>query len=373
MSPFSRISRYIFWQCLSGVGLVLAVMIIAILLVDVVEQLRTVGSDVDLTIAQASRLSLMKMPMLVEQTIPFALLIAAMIAFSRLNRRAELAIIRASGVSAWRFLAPLILLALLVSLFSVAFLNPLGASLASRFEETRASLLRAGGAVAPPSTTDIWLRQGDGRSQIVINAERLEENGAVLAGVKLLEEERIYRGGTPTDDYRFVRRIDAARARITDGFWQLEDLVENVPGQVQVRRDFLAIPTSLDASQLLDKFASPNTIGFWDLPGFIDQTRAAGLDSGRYRMRFWSLTAAPVLFSAMALFGALVCLRLSRLGGTSQLLATGAAAAIGIFFVTQLAASLGSTGAVPPMVAAWSPALFALFSALTLIAYREDG
>lgn len=373
MTLFPRISRYIFAQCFTGFALVIVVLMLAILLVDVVEQLRTVGGDVELSVMQAVQLSLMKMPMLVEQTIPFALLIAAMIAFSRLNRRAELAIIRASGMSAWRFLTPLIVLALLVSGLSVTLLNPLGAELVSRYEETRAQLLRDGGAAAPPSTDNIWLRQGDGLNQIVIHADRLEDNGVVLAGVKLLEEERIYRGGSPTDDYRFVRRIDAARARITDGFWQLEDLVENVPGQVQVRRDFLAIPTSLDAEQLLDKFASPNTIGFWDLPRFITQTSAAGLESGRYRMRFWGLTATPVLFTAMALIGALVCLRLSRLGGTSQLLAIGAAAAIGIFFVTQLSASLGSTGAAPPVVAAWSPALFALFSALTLIAYREDG
>ncbi|MEL6386664.1 MAG: LPS export ABC transporter permease LptG [Pseudomonadota bacterium] len=373
MTLFPRISRYILWQCLSGTILVISVLMIAILLVDVVEQLRTVGGDVDLTAVQAVQLSLMKMPMLIEQTIPFALLIAAMIAYSRLNRRAELSIIRASGMSAWRFLTPLIAMALFMSVISVAILNPLGAHMTSQFEGTRAQLLRDGGAAAPPSTTDIWLRQGSGNSQIVIHAERLEDNGAVLAGVKLLEEERIFRQGVPTDDYRFVRRIDAARARITDGFWQLEDLVENVPGQVQVRRDFLTIPTSLDASQLLDKFASPNTIGFWELPQFIQQTSAAGLDSGRYRMRFWGLTATPVLYTAMALIGALVCLRLSRLGGTSQLLAIGALSAIGVFFVTQLAASLGSTGAAPPLVAAWSPALFALFACLTLIAYREDG
>ncbi|MEM0987208.1 MAG: LptF/LptG family permease [Pseudomonadota bacterium] len=373
MIMFPRISRYILWQCLSGFLLVIVVLMMAILLVDVVEQLRTVGGDVDLSAAQAVQLSLMKMPMLIEQTIPFALLIAAMIAFTRLNRRAELSIIRASGMSAWRFLTPLIGLALVISLFSVTLLNPLGAHLTSRFEDTRAQLLREGGAAAAPITTDIWLRQGDGLSQIVIHAERLEDNGAVLADVKLLEEERIYRNGSPTDDYRFVRRIDAKRVRITDGFLQLEDLVENVPGQVQVQRDFLTIPTNLDGGQLLDKFASPNTIGFWDLPSFIGQTSAAGLESGRYRMRYWGLTATPVLYTAMALIGALVCLRLSRLGGTSQLLAIGAASAIGLFFVTQLAASLGSTGAAPPLVAAWSPALFALFGALTVIAYREDG
>ena len=90
-------------------------------------------------------------------------------------------------------------------------------------------------------------------------------------------------------------------------------------------------------------------------------------------MRFWSLLATPVLFVSMALIGALVCLRLSRMGGTSRLIATGALAAVGLFFITQLSSSLGSAGAAPPAIAAWSPALFALFASLGVLAYREDG
>ena len=374
MTLFPRLSRYILMQCLQGLALVLSVFILAILLVDVVEQMRTVGGDVELDAGQALSLSLMKMPMLIEQTLPFALLIAAMIAFSRLNRRSELSIIRASGMSAWRFLTPLVLLALLAGLVSTMIINPFGARMMATFEATRAEILREGKPVAATQDRgDIWLREGDRTSQIVIHADRVLENGAVLADVKLLEEERIFRDGQPSGDYRFVRRIDARRALIRDGFWQLEDLTENVPGQPPVSRDYLSIPTSLDAGQLLERFASPATIGFWDLPAFIERTSAAGLDASRYTMRWWSLLAAPALFVAMALIGALVCLRLSRLGGNSQLIAAGASAAIGLFFITQLSSSLGAAGAAPPAIAAWSPALFALFSALTVLAYREDG
>jgi len=201
----------------------------------------------------------------------------------------------------------------------------------------------------------------------------MRANGAELVDVKLLEEERIFRDGRPTEEYRFVRRIDAQRALIRDGFWQLEGIVENVPGAPPVRRDYLSIPTSLDAGELLNRFASPSTIGFWSLPGFIAQTSNAGLDASRYRMRFWGLLASPVLYVAMGLIGALVCLRHARQAGNSRLIATGGIAAIGLYFITQLASSLGAAGAAPALVAAWSPALAALFASLTFIAYREDG
>ena len=83
--------------------------------------------------------------------------------------------------------------------------------------------------------------------------------------------------------------------------------------------------------------------------------------------------ATPALFVAMGLIGAIVCLRLSRLGGTSRLLAIGTLMAVGLYFFTQFSSSLGATGAAPAFVAAWSPPLFVLFCTLTFLAYREDG
>ncbi|MEE9381780.1 MAG: LptF/LptG family permease, partial [Hyphomonadaceae bacterium] len=319
-------------------------------------------------------LSLMKLPMLVEQLLPFSILACSMMTYTRLNRRSELPIIRASGISAWRFLTPVILLAAVLGILTTTVINPLGSRLAGMYEHTRASLLQGSdGSSFTVAASGIWLRQGDAISQIVIHANRVEENGVVLADVKLIEEERLYEAGVATEAFVFTRRIDAKRARLLDGFWQLEDITENVSGAAAVHHEFLSIPTNLDPDKLLDKFATPNTIGFWSLRDFINQTQSAGLDASRYKMRLQSLLALPVLFVAMSLIGALVCLRLSRLGGTSQLIAFGALMAILLFFTTQLASSLGSTGAAPPVVAAWSPALFALFTTLALVAYREDG
>tara|TARA_B100000949_G_scaffold414_1_gene384 strand:- start:609 stop:1727 length:1119 start_codon:yes stop_codon:yes gene_type:complete len=369
----SRIQRYIIWQLLSGLALVLAIFTATILLVDVVEQLRTVGTDVDLSPFDAVLLSLMKLPGLIEQTLPFAVLVAAMIAYSRLNKRSELSVIRASGLSAWQFLTPVILMSVVLGFFSMMVLNPLGATLAGKFEESRNSLLISGGVRLDSSREDVWLRQGDGNTQIVISAQSVDETGQIFKDVKMLEETRVYENGRPLDRYEFTRRIDAETARIIDGFWQIENLIENVPGQPPERMDALAIPTDLDPDRLLDRFTSPNTIGFWKLPAFVRQTSQAGLDTSRFTVRLFGLTAMPVFFTAMGLIGALVCLRLSRLGGTSRLVASGALAAVGVFFIMQFSSSLGASGALPPFVAAWAPALFALFASLAVLAYREDG
>ncbi len=369
----TRLQRYIFMQCVGGIAVTFGIILSAILLVDVVEQLRTVGETVNISLWTAIKLTLMKVPMLIEQTMPFLILISAIIVFSRLSRLSELPAMRAAGFSAWSFLAPLALLALFLGLFTMMVLNPLGAHLTSKFEETRASLVGKAVDGITPSKNGIWLRQGSDTDQFVIHAQSATQSGVTLKNVKIFEYERVYTRGRSTDDFSFKRRIEADTATLKDGFWELKNVIENTPGQEPVKNPALSIPTDLDPSKLLDRFASTSTIGFWQLPDFIQDTKRAGLDALRYEMHLHSLWATPVLYVAMALIGALVCLRLARLGGTGRLIAWGAFSAILLYFVAELSQSLGAAGTVPTLVAALAPPFFALFGALTAIAYLEDG
>ena len=369
----TRIQRYIFWKCVLSLSMVLGIFVVTIMLVDTVEQLRTVGGDVSLSPGGAIQLSAMRLPSLIEQTFPFAILAAAMMTYNQLSKTSELSVIRATGQSAWQFLAPVVFLAVLLGFFSMMVMNPAGAYLSENFESSRAELLQESGQRADLTRENIWLRQGSSEGQIVIHARAVDATGQLFSDVKFLEEGRQYDGRRSTENYAFIRRIDAQQARIVDGFWQLTGIIENTPGNPPVRMDKLAIETDLDPNTLLTRFTSPDTVGFWELPGFIRQTSRAGLDASRFTMRLFGLTSLPILYAAMALIGAIVCLRLSRLGGTSQLVATGAISAVALFFVTQVALSLGSSGAVVPIIAAWSPALCALFIALAVLAYKEDG
>jgi len=105
MIGFSRIQWYIFMINARALAVVMTVITMAILLVDTVEQVSTIGTRAEISLLQAVSFSLMKLPSLIEQTLPFGLLIAAMLTFRGLSKQAELPVIRASGLSAWAFLA----------------------------------------------------------------------------------------------------------------------------------------------------------------------------------------------------------------------------------------------------------------------------
>ena len=365
MFLLSRLGRYIIVKVIIGITVALLCVLVSILLIDLVEQMRSIGSRVELGMLDAMRLTLMKTPMLIEQTLPFIVLAGTMMAVIGLNRSSELVAMRAAGVSAWRFLTPASIVGFLLGIVVITSLNPLGAYLYQSFEAAKAEALSDYAEAAP--NTGVWIRQGDSEGQVVIHADRVDANGATLKGATFMFFE------VENDALRFTRRIRAAEAELKPGFWQLSDLVEATPGGLPVRQRHLAIPTNLDPSELLDRFVAPATLSFWRLPAFIAEARAAGFAPTRYELKWQSLLAYPLMLAAMAGLGAAFSLQLQRLGNLAKWGSMGVGLGLFLFFYSQLAGAFAITQSVPAVAAAWSAPFAGMFIALAMIAFLEDG
>lgn len=361
----SRLGRYVVSRVLSGIGIALVAVLASILVIDLVEQMRTVGTRTEISLLEAIRLTLLKTPMLVEQTLPFVVLAGVMIAIIGLNRSSELVAMRAAGVSAWRFLTPAAFAGIVLGIFAVTALNPLGAYLFRVFESEKAD------ALSPTEQTSaeagIWIRQGNEDGQIVIHADTVDATGTRLLNATFMFFEQ------QQETLRFARRIRAETAELRPGFWQLANLIEATPGGRPVRHSHLAIPTTLDETEMIDRFVTPASLSFWQLPPFIQEARAAGFAPTRYELRWQSLLAYPLLLAAMAGLGAAFSLQLQRLGNLARWGAAGVGIGLFLFFYSQLAGAFAITQSVPPAVAAWSAPFAGVFIALAIVAFMEDG
>jgi lipopolysaccharide export system permease protein len=367
VSSSARIERYVVARVLGSVGAALAVISAVILLVEFVDLSRSVGVKADVSLGQIFWLTLLRAPSLIQILLPFVFLFGGIGAFVALNRRSELVAMRAAGVSAWRFILPSAFTAFVIGVLAVTVLNPVASSLNSRFEVRRAAVMQNYLGDIPQ---DIWLRQGDEKTQIVIHARARDTvNGYVrLRGVSLFIYTR-----SPTGAPIFRQRIEAGEARLMQGFWQLHDVREASAGENSIHSDTLAIRSSLDAESAMERLASPEAISFWRLPEAIRLTEQAGFSAAGYRLALFQLMATPVLFAAMSILAAAFSLRLARLGGLAGLAGAGVALGFVLFFFNQFAGALAKAGVIPLFAAAWAPALVALLSGLSLLFFTEDG
>lgn len=356
------LNRYFFMRYAAIVSWYFVGVYALITLIDFTElSSRTVGLP-GFTVKTALAISALRVPMIMQQAVPFVALIAAIATLVSLNRKYELVIARSAGISAWQFLLPCCVGALLFGLLTVGVLNPLAAAAVSRSEslenEFRGSSASASGSTVP------WLRQKTADSDTIIGARSVLNLGMELVDVTLFSLNA---------DGDIVERRDAARAYLRDGYWELHDVRRIAGGEQLPRIETDRVPTNLRPEFVQERLARPETIPFYALPQKIEVAQSYGLKASAFATQFHTLMALPLLLVAMTLIAATVSMRFQRMGQSATMILGGVLAGFLLYVVSVLVKAFGNAGFVSPFVVAWVPVVVAMFFGITFLLYKEDG
>ncbi len=347
---------------------VFAVFLMILTFIDLVDQLRRYAGD-DASFGDIVVLTLLNVPTAIYGILPLIMILSTIALFLALARSSELVVTRAAGRSGLRALMAPLVVALVIGILGVAVMNPIVAA-TSREAEERSDALRGESSVLTLGSTGLWLRQGDEAEQTVIHANGSNLDGTELSGVSFISFTRT---GGPT------QRIEAARARLTDGawivtdakFWPLTD--STTPEADATLHPQMTIPSTLTADQIRDSFGTPSSIPIWDLPAFIARLKAAGFSAQRHEVWLQMELALPVFLVAMVMIGASFTMRHQRGGRTGLMVLIAIMLSFGTYFLRNFAQILGENGQLPAALAAWAPPLAAIGLSLGYLLHQEDG
>ena len=109
---------------------------------DTIEILRRTSRFNNVTFTDVLALVLFKLPHLAQRAIPFTVLFGGMMAYWRLNRHLELVVARSSGISAWEFLTPVIIIAIIIGIIKITIYSPFASAMMFRFEQLQSQIAR---------------------------------------------------------------------------------------------------------------------------------------------------------------------------------------------------------------------------------------
>lgn len=356
---------YFAWKVAKAVLACFALLLVLIVALDYIELFYRTFSRDGFNPWYVFLFALFRMPTTAEVALPLATLFGSLAAFTIANRRLELVIARAAGLSAWQFLLPGAVVGLLFGVVATTLYNPLASYLLNRsigvwssMEGSAAQGLRRTGQL-------FWARQDGRDGEWIMSVENTGDEGFNLVGVTVFRLD---------PEGRLAERVTAASATLDRDEWSLKDARVTIVGGGAVQAmDEYRIHTYLQPDQIREAFAVTDSISFWSLPRLIRLSEQASLPSDRFRMRYQALLARPLVLLAMVLLAGVVCLRFSRLGSTGPLILAGIVAGFVLYVVNEITSDLGSSGVVSAVVAAWLPAGLATLTAVALLLRREDG
>ena len=201
------------------------------------------------------------------------------------------------------------------------------------------------------SGLESWLRQDGTDGQSVMSARAVADQGLSLTGVIVYQFD---------PQGRFVERIDADKASLNDGYWELHKALVSRPGREPESFDAYTVSTYLTRERVGEALGSEIAVSLWQLPSLIEVAERAGLSAARYKMQYALLMSRPMLLMAMVILGATVSLRSFRSGGIQTMVITGMVGGIGFFLLTEVSRQIGIAGLVSPTTAVWVPIGLAL-------------
>ena len=362
----TTLSIYVGRHFLGAFFLLLLLFLLLTFLFDTVELLRRAASKPNVSFGMVVNMAVLKLPYMSQEIFPFAVLFGGMACFWRLTRSHELVVARAAGVSVWQFLVPPVALAIALGVLQITVINHLASQTLSRFEQLEAVNLKGQQSLLALSGSGIWLRQANTDGQSVLRADSVVQQGR---DVELRQVVIFMYAGKDA----FRGRVDGSMAKLEDGFWRISDAWIYEPEKPPEFEKTYWLATDLTLDKIQDSFAPPETMSFWDLPGFIATLEAAGFSAVRHRLHWHSLLAAPLLMTAMVLIGATFALRHSRRGATSFVIGGGVFTGFALYFFSDVVFALGLSDSIPVTLAAWSPSGVAMLLGLATLLHMEDG
>jgi len=365
--PYPRtrtLSRYFGMRFLVTAILVFVGILSLVALVDYIEMMRKTSGLPNVPASIVAKTSLFRVPQIAERIMPFSVLIAAMSCYLNLSRRLELVVARAAGMTAWKFVTPAILIALVLGVLATLLYNPMAAALQERSRQLEVEFLGATPDSGLQTGNGFWVRQKNADGQSIVNAVTSSEQGIRLGGVTVF---------TYDTAGRFLERIEAKTAVLEPNAWRLtEARIYSNNAPPSERSEYL-LKTSLTPEQVRESFATAESVPFWDLPLYIEIADHSGLGAASYRLQYQKLLARPFVLASMVLLAAAVSLRFFRFGGVQKMILSGVSAGFLLYVLSKVTDDLSKAELMHPMAAAWLPVVVGGLTGLVALLYQEDG
>jgi len=357
----TTLARYFARRFLLATIAVFASIFLLVVFVDYIELLRRT-SHTHASALFVAQTSLYRVPQLLERLMPFCILVGAMSCYLSLSRRLELVVARAAGISAWQFMTPALVSALILGVLATTIYNPVSADMQERARQMEAELF--GEDRGGQDASGFWVNQVTGEGQSIINAAGSQEQGIRLTGLTVFRF---------APDGQFKERIEAHDAILEPGRWRLRGAHRYSLDSPTIEQDSLVLATNLTASQVRNTFSTPETVSFWQLPQYIRSSENSGIATAGYRLQYQKLLSRPFLLAAMVMLAAAVSLRFFRFGGVQKMVLSGVGAGFLLYVLSKVTEDLSKADLMHPVAAAWLPVCVGGLTGFLALLYQEDG
>ena len=288
-------------------------------------------------------------PYFLYNTTPLCMLLAVLVTFGLLQRSNEITAIKATGISLYRIIVPVLIVATLVA--GVLFLSDqIYLPYTNKRQDALRNLIKGRPAQTYLRPDRKWIF---GENSTIYYYQFFDPDRDVLGSLSVFQFD--------PQSFQITHRVSAERAHWSQSMsrWLYEQGWERTLSGSTIQNyrkyDVATFPQLAEAPAYFKKeIKQSSEMSYEELRRYIHDLEKSGFDVVRLRVQLQKKIAYPLITLVMAVIAIPFALNAGKKGAL-----TGVATAIGIgvvyWTVSGLFDAMGNLSQLPPAVAAWSP------------------
>jgi lipopolysaccharide export system permease protein len=310
------------------------------------------------SLSQVTRYFLYSIPVMITMSLPMATLIASLLSLGNLSRHNEIIAMRASGISLRKIIVPMVAGGIAISAFGFINNEFIMPQYSARANYIRNVDIEKRQQRVMFQQQKLWLR---GPENSIANIELVSPNRNEMIGLNIYKLN---------PDYSVRERIKAGSLLWENGAWRLQhsltfaqvgDAVRSYSSDDEI---FNIVDSPDDLGMIVKNSEEMNFSELWN---YVKRLKTSGYKAIAYEVDLYNKVAFPLSSVLMVLISIPFSIHKVRSGSASK----GFAFAIFIAFVywtlMSVGQSLGRSGAIPPLVAAWFANIFFGMTAIIVL------
>ena len=315
--------------------------------------------DIDIGIYLPVLLSIIIIPSLLYNMLPFIILLSGIWFFLKIKRSDEVTAMKVSGMSNFSIILIPGILSVVLGIFFITSINPITSALVKKYEMIKGTYEKDRDYLAAITENGIWIKEKNSNKNNIIRSSNLEKESLINVSIYKFDQ-----------DNNFVERIEAKSANIKSLKWILKDVkITDENGMIlPPDTEKIYYNSIYDIEKIKSLYSNLDTISFWDIKNEIKLLEERGYSTKQMETKLHKSLSFPFFLLAMVLLSGVFTLGTELRENNISYIFITIIICVLVYFFNDFSAALGETEKLSVEVAVWMPiVIIFIFSAVGVI------
>jgi lipopolysaccharide export system permease protein len=342
------INRYIIYEYIKSLFVVIAVMLSIILLINLLDEFNFFKSKKDLKFVFFIIFTILKIPNVLINLFPFIVLFSGIVFYLKIYNHNEVISLRVMGYSNIKIILIPALTSFVVGYVIVFLIVPLSSSMLKYYEELRSEYNETKNLVFV-NETGIWILDKNENEKNIIRIQKISKDFSTLNQISIYNYD---------SSNNFIKRIDADEGIIKDKNWQLNKVHIISANKKNNKENYLnsyIYTSNININELKKVYKNTETTSLLDINKQMLILEDKGYSTIDLRIRYQKLISFPVYLLAMSILSGLMIINLGKTSNYLKYGIYGVIVSIIIYFLNDLSITIAKSGLISVDFSVWIP------------------